>query len=198
MYSAKNPITAQPRNLLMSWEFIFLKILLLAVVGIQLEKPMGSLAGRIALEREGFGLYSYNIRENKVYALAIGPRKGPQIERGVWINNDGSFRIDQLPVGEYELKLRATGYGTEYINGLFIEEGKVNVLDDAVAMHLVEPSVSIGSNMRVFTTKEQPYLWANASGASKVKIKVYRSDLIQLAQHNQLKAWGYELGSSLD
>lgn len=182
----------------MSWEFLVLKIMVLSMLGVYLERPVGSLAGQISLEQRGFGLSSYNMRDNKVYAVATGPRSGPSIERGVWINNDGTFRIDQLPVGEYELKLRATGFGTEYINGLFVEEGKVNQIRDHIAMHLIEPGISIGSNMRVFTTKEKPYLWVNAQGASKARVKIYRTDLVELSASKKFKEWGYELTHSLN
>ncbi|HMW92501.1 MAG TPA: carboxypeptidase-like regulatory domain-containing protein, partial [Candidatus Obscuribacter sp.] len=92
---------------LFTWEFLILQILALALVAVMLETPTGSIAGTIALEKKQFGVYSYNLKENKVYALVNGPRNGPQVERGVWVNDDGSFRIDQLPVGEYMLEVRA-------------------------------------------------------------------------------------------
>jgi len=183
------------KNPLLSWQFALLKLLLLALVSVGLEKPMGSIAGRIAMEQKGFGLYSYDIKENKVYATAIGPRGSSAVERGVWIKADGSFRIDQLPVGEYELKVRATGFSTEYEHGIFVDEGKVSSLARPVAMQILEPYVNIASNSRVFTTREQPHFWINATGANKATVMVYRQDFISLLNRKDKRI---SVGSGLD
>jgi hypothetical protein len=75
-------------NPVLSWEFIVLKVLLLALLAVLLEKPCGSLAGRLALQQEGFNLYTYDMKQHHVYALAIGPRGKQSQERGVWVKND--------------------------------------------------------------------------------------------------------------
>jgi hypothetical protein len=72
-------------NLLSSWPFMVIKVLLLIMVGVILERPCGSVAGRLALEQEGFNLYSYDMRQHHVYAIAIGPRGDKSQERGVWV-----------------------------------------------------------------------------------------------------------------
>lgn len=191
-------IQSQPRNIFTSWNLIIVKVLFLALLGACLEHPVGSVSGKIDLEQKGFGISSYDLKGNKVYAMAYGPRGGPQVERGVWINHDGSYRIDQLPAGEYQIKLRATGYATEYINGVFIEDGKNTVVADSTHLSLIEPSLSIASNMRVFTSKEPPRFWANATASKRVKAKVYKTDIIELARGKAFDQWGYELSNSLD
>ncbi len=190
-------IQNQPRNILTAWNLILVKLLLLAVIGVYLEHPVGSVSGQIDLEERGFGLSSYDLKGNKVYAMAYGPRNGPQVERGVWIGQDGTFRIDQLPEGEYQIKLRATGYATEYVNGVFIEDGKTTKLHD-VHLALIEPSLSIASNMRVFTSKEAPRFWANATASKRVKVKVYKTDVLKLAREGQFEKWGYELSNTFE
>lgn len=191
-------IKKQPRGLFSAWNLILVKILILALLGVYLEQPVGSVAGQITLEERGFGLSSYDLKDNKVYAMAYGPRNGPQVERGVWINQDGTFRIDQLPEGEYQIKLRATGYATEYVNGVFIEDGKTTRIAKDVHLSLIEPSLNIASNMRVFTTKEPPRFWANATASKRVKMSVYKADILKLAREKTIEKWGYELSNSLD
>src|SRR3982751_5389682 len=95
------------------------------VIAIAVEKPVGAINGRIMLEEQGFNLSTYDMRGNKVYALAIGPRGGNVVERGVWVNKDGTFKITQLPVGEYDLKVRATGFSTTDQDGVFVDDAKV-------------------------------------------------------------------------
>ena len=185
----QSPIST-PRNAVFAWEFWLLKVLLVGLVAIALEHPAGSLKGNIALEQKDFNLYSYNLRENHVYAIVNGPRKGPQVERGAWVSNDGSFQIDNLPVGEYTLKVRAPGFGTEFLSGLFVEDGKVSGLKKPVKLSLLDPTVNIASNSRVYTTHDAPAFWVNATGASDAEIKVYKKDMLALVAQNSFKQWG--------
>lgn len=174
-------------NALVSWEFCLIKLLLLAMVSFALDQPVGSIEGRIALEQKGFGLYTYDMRGKKVYVLARGPRGKQEIERGVWVQPDGRFRFDQLPVGEYSLTARATGYATSYETGIFVEEGKATRIPGRIAMDVQEPSVSVASNFRVFTTRESPHFWINATGATAVVVKVYRKDFLPFLNRAQVK-----------
>jgi uncharacterized protein YfaS (alpha-2-macroglobulin family) len=161
------------------WGLALMSMLLLAGVGIALEKPVGSLGGRISLEESGFNLETYDLRGRKVYAMAIGPREGTPVERGVWVQPDGTFRIDQLPQGEYSLRVRAPGFETYNESGLFVEEGRLTTLAESISMHVIHPYISVGAPSRVFTTQEQPSFWLNASGGDKVTVKVYRYDMKQ-------------------
>lgn len=160
------------------WLVTLMTLFALAALGIVLEKPMGSLSGQITLEQEKFGLSTYSIRDQKVYAIAYGPRQGVPVERGVWVNADGTFQLNQLPVGEYTLRVRAPGFTTETRNGVFVHEGQVTELYRPFAMGILKPTVNIASNSRVYTPSEAPAFWLNASGAVKATVKIYPANML--------------------
>lgn len=165
-------------------------------IAIGLEKPVGSIAGRIAVEEGGFDLSTYDIKNNKVYALAVGPRGGDLVERGVWVKPDGTFEITQLPVGEYSLMVRATGFSTADQQGIFVDDAKTVALKEPVHLAILEPSVNIASNTRVFTTKEVPHFWLNASGSDQATVKIYRKDILSLLRQSRQKD-GLDFSSDL-
>lgn len=179
----------------LGWQLAALKLCLIAAVAVALDRPVGSISGTVALAEKGFDLYTYNLRDNKVYAMAFGPRGKNAQERGVWVNNDGTFEINQLPVGEYSLKLRAPGFGTENIYGVLVEEGKTKSPPKAIRLSLLAPSVNIASNSRVFTTKEKPHFWVNATGASQAKVKLYKQDFLPLLKEKGNTKYGVEVAT---
>lgn len=77
-------------------------------------------------------------------------------------------------MGEYLLEVRAPGFSREFVKGLYVEDGKVSKLPKEVKLSLLSPSVNIASNSRVFTTKNKPNFWVNATGASEVEVNVYK------------------------
>jgi len=124
MFTDKTNQNSGQRNLFLSWEVMLLYCLLAAVVFLLLQQPSGSVSGKIAIETDKkFGLFTYGLRKNKVYAVATGPREGTTIARGVWVNDDGSFTINQLPVGEYQIKVRAPGFETANVENVFVTSG---------------------------------------------------------------------------
>ncbi len=185
-------------NLLLSWQFLAAKAFAFAIIAIFLTRPTGSLEGRVAFEQSGFHLYAYGLENRQVSAVATGPREGPCDERGVWVNQDGTFRIDQLPVGEYSLRIRAPGFNTEYLNDIYVDDGKITTIPGPIRMSVLTPSVSIASNVRVYTTKEKPHLWANLTSAKHVDIKVYKKDLRTLRQSPDLLQGGFYVGRNLN
>src|SRR5262249_43341252 len=150
-------------------------------------------AGRLALQQEGFNLYSYGMKHHHVFALAIGPRGGDSQERGVWVGEDGRFKVDRLPVGEYELKVHVPGFATSYDSGIFVEDGKTTALTHDISLHLSNPTVDVASNTRVFTTREQPRFWINCNGASKAEVNVYSFDMLQMARSAHSQKNGLQL-----
>lgn len=177
------------------------KLLCFGLASTILQQPVGSIVGKISLERPGFGLQSYDLRSNKVYVTATGPRGTANDESGVWVQPDGTFRLDHLRKGEYQLKVHATGYSTEYENGVFVDDGTITALSKTIPLALMHPSVDIASNRRVFTSKEAPYFWANCSGAKVVTVRLYKTDIIKL-MHNLTSAQSQDqpisFGSNLD
>jgi hypothetical protein len=77
--------TRQQNLRLFSWVFVGLLLTLVALLAVSLEKPTGSISGRVSLEQKGFHTQAYNFKEHRAYALVNGPRQGA-IERGVFIN----------------------------------------------------------------------------------------------------------------
>ncbi len=193
-----NPVSPFNRNLLLSWEFFFIKVLFFGLAAVLIAKPSGSISGRIAMEQDGFNLYSYNMRQHRVYAIAIGPRDAEnEEERGVWVDGDGKFEINQLPVGEYSLKIRVPGFSTTYESGIFVEEGKSTRLASDVTLQISDPSVNVGSNSRVFTTKDKPSFWAHAQNATKMKVSLYKKDMLDILGSPDEKRMGLEVSSDL-
>lgn len=188
---------AMQKNPLVSWEFVLIKLLLFAMLGVVLQVPCGSISGRLALQQEGFNLYSYDMHQHHVYAIAIGPRGQTSQERGVWVNQNGTFKIDQLPVGEYELKVHVPGFATSYDSGIFVDDGKTTNLNHDIALQLSNPTINIASNARVFTTKEQPTFWANVNGASAAVVDVYRADMLNISRNVAAKNCGFEVSSDM-
>ena len=191
------PIQKNHSSPFFSWPSVLLQLMLLALLAVGLAKPTGSISGQLALQQEGFNLYSYDMREHHVYAIAIGPRGGTSQERGVWVNDKGAFRIDNLPVGEYELKVHVPGFATSFDSGIFVEEGKVAELGHDIALELSTPSVSLASNTRVFTTKETPRFWANTNGSTQLTINVYKKDMLQVLTMDAKKKLGFEITPEL-
>ncbi len=187
-----------PRTPLFTWLFVAFLIVLLAAAAVVLDKPMGAIAGRVAIEQKGFHLKSYDLKDNKVFVLASGPRKGPYVERGAWVNNDGTFKIEQLPVGEYSIRVRAPGFSTALVNNLFVVQGKPQSIPEPVQLTLLSPTVNIASNTRVFTTKEAPHFWVNATGASDADVQVYKQDFLSLINSPEAKKMGISLASDFN
>jgi hypothetical protein len=183
-------------NFFLSWQFLVFKLFALALVTVYLAKPTGSLSGRIAFEQEGFHLYTFGLGNRSVSAVAIGPRGSSSDERGVWVREDGTFKVEQLPVGEYELRVRAPGFGTEYYNDVYVDEGQTTEVPNAIRLSTLSPSVSLSSNVRVYTTKEAPSMWAQVSASKHVEVKIYKKDFAALSHSAQLKKRGYSLSTS--
>ncbi len=196
MSTDNQPSEKRTNNSFFSWEFILVNLCLFALVALFLEQPVGSLEGKIALEQKGFGLYSYDIRKNNVYAVARGPRYGTSISRGVWVGKDGTFKINQLPCGEYSLEVRAPGFESIYQQSLFVEEGKVNNLH-ALKMEVLEPYVKLASNLRVFTTQEKPRFFVNTRGAVETTIRIYKKDFVPTATNPELQKAGIQVSTDL-
>ncbi len=172
------------KKILIAFVAILIQLLIFSLVSIALDKPIGSVTGMVSLEKGGFYLQFADFTDHKAYVTATGPRGKSPEERGVWVKPDGSFRIDHLAKGEYSLKIHANGYNTCYLSGIFIDDGRVTPLKHLASLSILEPSVSIASNRKVFTSKENPYFWINCYGANKATIKLYKTDIVSLMRDN--------------
>jgi alpha-2-macroglobulin len=172
------------KNPFLSWQFMLLKVIALALLALFLEKPVGSISGRVSLEESGFHLSTFDIKNNHVYVVASGSGKNSDVELGTWVNSDGTFKISQLPIGEYSVKIRATGFETEYRHGAFVYDGKITDVGDQIALSVLTPSVTIASNTRVYSSQEHPYFWINATGATDATIKLYKVNVLNYIGKN--------------
>ncbi len=168
-------------NSFLSFSAILVQLAFFALVNVGLEKPVGSISGRVSLEKPGFHLHFSNLKNKKVYALAI-LRTGPgNDERGVWVKPDGTFQIDHLPAGEYSLRIDAPGY-SESERAEFVNDGTVTKLEEQIYLEIMHPSVQIASNRKTFTSEELPYFWINCVGATKATVKLYKTDILKFKQ----------------
>ena len=122
-----------------------------------------------------------DLKGKKVYAVAVSRLGQNSDERGVWVKPDGSFRIDQLPAGEYSLRVDAPGY-SESTRTVFVGDGAVTKLEELVTLEIMHPSVQLASNRKIFTSDESPYFWINCVGATKATIKLYKTDILKFKQ----------------
>jgi uncharacterized protein YfaS (alpha-2-macroglobulin family) len=177
-------------DLLSSWQFVAIQAIVFTALAIWLQKPTGTLTGHIALERPGFGIYTRDLTGRHVCAIAIGPRGPFEQERGVWIGKDGAFRIPQLPVGEYQVKVRAIGFETAYQNGIFVDDGRTTDAN-TVELAAVRPSVSVATDRRVFTTNEAPAFWVNATACASTTVKIFQKEVLDEAPKANLDRIAY-------
>ncbi|MDX1918480.1 MAG: MG2 domain-containing protein [Candidatus Caenarcaniphilales bacterium] len=184
----------------LNWLLIFSFFFAIAAGAVILEKPKGNLAGAILVEEGKFGLSKKALAAGQVYALVSGPYNQSGIEpseRGVWVGQDGKFTIRNLITGEYSLRLKAKGYTTINQYGLLVEEGKTKQLEP-VSMEVLEPSLYIASNTRVFTTKEQPRFWVNLNGCEELKVKIYPVNLSARLKRLSSQSEDLQFGFNLD
>lgn len=169
---------------------------LLAVAGIVLTQPVGAITGRVSvMNPDNTGLSTYDMRSNKVYAMVSGPRtaNGYGNERGVWVNSDGTFTIPRLAVGEYSLRVKAPNFETINEYAIQVTEGEATKINKVLTLNPLNPYVSIASNTRVFTTKEAPHFWINASGATQSSVNLYKADLKSLMGKRATREMPYYL-----
>lgn len=169
---------------LTSWELILIQLILFVVLVLVLEKPTGSISGRIAVELPQLHLMSFDFQKNKAYVLATSTKEGENNERGVWVNSDGTFKINRLPVGEYSLRVKAPGFSSGNQYGLYVEDGQDTKLKETMVLNLEHPSLNLAAQSRVFTGQEQPRFWINASGANRVQVKIYQRNMLPQLMHS--------------
>lgn len=158
---------------MIKWLLTITLLICFVSIGIYIEKPTGSLSGKLNLEAQSFDknkkVYNTNDIKNKaVRIMAYG-----QVTRASYVNNKGEFRIDNLPVGNYSVSYKADGYESQTKWDVKVEEAKVKYLP-VVNLNFMTPSLSIASDMKVFTTKEHPYFWVKTTGLKNLKLNLYK------------------------
>ena len=167
---------------MLKWALAIVFFVSLAATGILLEKPKGNIAGTIKLETpaDTLGRRSYsteNIKESRARVIAYG-----QVVRASYVDSEGNFRIDGLPVGEYRLRFVANGYSSNTKWGIKVKEAETTTLS-VVKLSYLPSSVSIASDSKVFTTEEKPYFWFRSTGIKNLKVTLYSFDALEEINH---------------
>lgn len=153
---------------------VWLMIFLLALSGLTgagilaAEKPAGSVTG-VVLDDHGKPLASARVH-------FMG-----QITRTAQTLEDGTFRMDRLPVGRYNVQARARGYESQWSSPpLLVEEDKT-IEGLRFSLSPRAPSLSFSHHQRVFTPKDKLRLGLRGTLIDHLKIKLYRIDVDALA-----------------
>lgn len=119
------------------------------------EQPTGSLVGQVELPA-GVALESVRV-------IAAGP-----VTRSASLASDGEYRLDRLPVGEYQVTVQ--GSGLEKVGSqrsVLVREG-ATVRIPTLRPQLVPPGLYLYSTSQVFTTAEPARLqWRATSLGSR-------------------------------
>jgi hypothetical protein len=131
------------------------------------EQPTGSLVGRVELPA-GVALESVRV-------IAAGP-----VTRSASLASDGEYRLDRLPVGEYQVTVQGSGLETVGSQrSVLVREG-ATVRIPTLRPQLVPPGLYLYSTSQVFTTAEPARLQWRATSLGSVQLSLYRFSLTEL------------------
>ncbi|MDE2722808.1 MAG: carboxypeptidase regulatory-like domain-containing protein, partial [Gemmatimonadota bacterium] len=102
-------------------------------------QDMGSLTGKVE-DETGEALFAANVVV-----------KGPAIEgiRGVITDEQGSYRIDRLPPGIYEITISYIGYETTVVSGVEIRAGESTTRNfELTAVALIGQQVVVSASRK--------------------------------------------------
>lgn len=173
------------------WLLNIIIFLGLASYGLFIEQPKGSIAGNVLLQHGENAYDISNIKNYDTRVIASGT-----VTRASYVDSNGNYKIDGLPVGEYSLRVRAKGYSTESRWNVKVKEAKTTKAEPVKLSYLTS-SLWLTSNFNTFTTKENPYFWFTAYGIDNVKLKLYKFDpekLLATKSKNQTNYTQFVLG----
>lgn len=158
------------------WLLSIVFIISLVVVGIMLEKPKGSVEGKVFLQQYTKGAVNYlyntdNIKSSNARVIAYG-----QVIRGAKIGINGKFRIDGLPVGSYRIQVRADGYSSQMEWNVKVKETEVTNIKD-IKLNYLYANLDLAADTKVFMPDDTPYIWFSTSAIKDVDFKIYKFDL---------------------
>ncbi|MEN9231264.1 MAG: MG2 domain-containing protein, partial [Thermostichus sp. DG02_5_bins_236] len=149
--------------MLRRWLVALVVFLGLGLAVLLSEQPTGSLVGSVNLPAGSTGT---------VQVIASGP-----VNRSVSLTEDGQYRFDRLPLGQYRLTVQGGGLET------LSSEGVAQVREGATARipnlrpRLLPPSLTLYSTSQVFTTGEKAQLQMRATSLRSVQLHLYRFSL---------------------
>ena len=154
------------RNPALIW-LVILVVLLTGFTGagiLAAEKPTGSVTG-IVLDNEGQALANAS-----VHFMGDHTRTAKTLE-------DGSFRMDRIPVGRYNVQARARGYEAQWSSPpILVEEGKT-LEGLKFSLSPRAPALSVAQVQRVFTPAEKVRIGLRGTLIDHLHLKLYQIDL---------------------
>ncbi|HIK19469.1 MAG TPA: alpha-2-macroglobulin [Synechococcus sp. M44_DOE_062] len=131
------------------------------------EQPTGSLAGQVELPA---GVVPEDVR-----VIVAGP-----VTRSASLALDGEYRLDRLPVGEYQVTVQGSGLETVGSEGSVLVQEGATVRIPTLRPQLVAPGLYLYSTSQVFTTAEPVRLQWRATSLGWVQFSLYRFSLTEL------------------
>lgn len=135
------------------------------------EKPTGSVTGMVRSDA------------GEPLAGAVVHFMGP-VNRTARTMDDGSFRMDRLPIGRYNVQARMRGYEPQWSSPpILVEEGKTTT---GMGFRLSPrvPAVSAAQVQRVFTPAEKVRIGVRGTLIDRLHLKLYRLDLDRVVRNS--------------
>ncbi len=161
------------RNPAMIW-LVILVVLLTGFTGagiLAAEKPTGSVTG-VVLDNEGQALANASVH-------FMG-----NVNRTAKTRDDGSFRMDRLPIGRYNVQARDRGYEAQWSSPpILVEEGKTL---EGLKFNLSPraPSLTAAQTQRVFTPAEKVRIGVRGTLIDRMHVKLYQLDLSRVVKNS--------------
>ncbi len=148
---------------------IVLALFSLAALGIFLEKPTGAIQG-IVYDKAGHPL------PGAVFSVDNWP-----LRYEIRSDQQGHFKLAQIPVGSYSTQLRKKGYQWAYPGNVLIEEGKITPLNP-LTLDKLEPNLyaSLWDNTKL--PQEKAMLSISGARVPKIYFESYQVDLKQFLE----------------
>ncbi len=153
---------------------VWLMVFLLALSGLTgagilaAEKPAGSVTG-LVLDNDGQPLANARVH-------FMG-----QMTRTALTQEDGTFRMDRLPIGRYNVQARARGYESQWSSPPILVEEDKTVEGLRFSLSPRAPSLSFSQHQRVFTPQDKLRIGLRGTLIDHLKIRLYRIDVDRLA-----------------
>jgi uncharacterized protein YfaS (alpha-2-macroglobulin family) len=153
---------------------VILVVLLTGFTGagiLAAEKPTGSVTG-IVLDNQGQALVNASVH-------FMG-----SVTRTAKTGDDGSFRMDRLPIGRYNVQARARGYEGQWSSPpILVEEGKT-LEGLKFSLSPRAPSLTAAQFQRVFTPADKVRIGVRGTLIDRMHVKLYQLDLDRVVQNS--------------
>ncbi len=159
----------QNRRLPLRETFITLAFFALASLGIFLEKPTGAIQG-IVYDKAGLPL------PGAVFSVDNWPMRYE-----IRSDDQGRFKLAQIPVGSYSTQIRKKGYQWAYPGNISIEEGKTTSLE-SLTLEKLDPNLYISLWDSTKLPQEKALLSVSGARVPKIYFESYQVDLKQFLE----------------